>query len=264
MNIISFYSKEIYLKIIYLIILSIIIIVITILKSKYILLFILSPIKKIKTSIYILQFSNINKEIQEYTDYNTNKNEYIPIIEINIPFITTSYIYLKYITLFLIYIIIPILLYIFYISVRHILKERENNNLFSLLLVISIFLIYNILITHYIIVPIFINFIYSHYYEFLSYEFDIEFQLLFYLNMYFYILYFNCFLFIINIIKKYLKINKIANYLFIICLLIFPIDIVLQIIYIFIYLNLHVISTFFLNIKKNTKKYKQMEYLETK
>ena len=259
MNILLYYTKEIYFKIIYLLLLSIVIITITILKSKYLLLFILSPIKKIKTNNFILQFSTIHEETQYYTNNQIAKNEYIPIVEINLPFITTSYIYIKYISLFMIYIILPIFLYITYISIRHILKKQENENIFYILINTIIFLVYNIVITHYVIIPFFISFIYSHYYEFSHYEFDIEFQLLFYLDMYFFILYFNCFLFIINIIKKYLKINNIINYLFIICILLFPIDVILQIIYLIIYLNLHIITMFFLKIKKNIVIYKNNE-----
>jgi len=160
--------------------LCIIIITITIIKSKYLLLFILSPIKKIKINTFLLQFDNINIKEQKYINNTIEQNEYIPIIEINLPFLTTSYIYFKYIIIFVLYLMIPIFLYILYISVCTILKKRENNKLLNIVIIIFFFFIYNIIITHYIIIPFFISFVYSHYYEFLFYEFDIEFQLLLY------------------------------------------------------------------------------------
>ena len=99
--------------------------------------------------------------------YQNYKNTFIPIIEINLPFLTTSYIYIKYILLMAIYLYIPIILYFIYISISNILKKNEIFNIKFILFQIILFMILNFIITHYMIIPLFINFIYSHYNEFL-------------------------------------------------------------------------------------------------
>src|SRR3989338_2730586 len=142
MTILQFFIKEIYFKIIYLILIFVTLLTILINKANI----------------------DLKDEI------------FIPIIEINLPFLTTSYIYLKYIILFSIYIFIPIFLYILYISVSNILKKNEILNLKYIIIITTVYIYINYIVSHYIIVPIYITFIYSHYNEFLYYEFDIEFQ----------------------------------------------------------------------------------------
>ncbi len=162
-----------------------------------------------------------------------------------------------------IYLYIPIVLYLMYISISSILKKNEIFNIKFILYQIILFMIFNFIITHYIIIPLFINFIYSHYNEFLYYEFDVEFQLINYLNLYFQVLFINFILFITNIIKKYLRLNINTIILYVLFLLILPFDGVLQIIYIIIFFIFNCVNLIAYNYYKQIKKYKQKEHLET-
>jgi len=83
--------------------------------NKLILLFILAPIKRIKIENINLQYQIENEFLLTYA--NLKNNIYIPIIEINLPFFTTSYIYIKYILFLSFYILIPIILYLIYINI---------------------------------------------------------------------------------------------------------------------------------------------------
>lgn len=261
MPIISYYFKEIYFKLIYLIILFIIICTIILNKSKIIFLFILSPIKKIKIDEFNLNYNIQKIDLQTINNtYQNYENTFIPIIEINLPFLTTSYIYIKYILLIALYLYIPIILYFIYISISNILKKNEIFTISFILYEVVLFMIFNFIITHYIIIPLFINFIYSHYNEFLHYEFDVEFQLVNYLNLYFQILFINFVLFITNLIKKYLKLNINTIIIYSLFLLILPFDGILQIIYIIIFFIFYLVNTIIYNYYKRIKKYKQKEH----
>jgi hypothetical protein len=241
-----------------------IIICLTILnKSRIIFLFVLSPIKKIKINEFYVNYDIKKIDFQSLDNtYQNYKNTFIPIIEINLPFLTTSYIYLKYILLMALYLYIPILLYFIYISISNILKKSEIFTIKFIFIKIIFLMIFNFIITHYIIVPLFINFIYSHYNEFLHYEFDVEFQLINYLNLYFQILFINFVLFITNIIKKYLEVNIYTTIIYILFLLILPFDGLLQIMYIIIFFIFNYINLFIYNYYRQIKKYKQKEHLE--
>lgn len=228
-------------------------------KSKILFLFILSPIKKIKIEELAIKYN------MEITNHNLEMNKeqintFIPIMEINLPFFTTSYIYIKYIILISIYLFIPILIYFIYISIINVLKTNEAFKLQFILTIISVFVVLNLMFTHYIIIPIFINFIFSHYSEFLFYEFDVEFQLLNYLDFYINILFLNLLLFTIITLKKYLNINIHALILLVIIFLLLPFDIIIQIIYVIIFLIYYIINSILYNYYQNIKKYKQMEY----
>jgi Sec-independent protein secretion pathway component TatC len=223
----------------------------------------LSPIKKIKINEFYINYDIQKIDFQAINNiYQNYKNTFIPIIEINLPFLTTSYIYIKYILLMAIYLYIPIILYFIYISVSNIFKKNEIFNIKFILFQIILFMILNFIITHYMIIPLFINFIYSHYNEFLYYEFDVEFQLINYLNLYFQVLFINFVLFITNIIKKYLKLNINTIIIYLLFLLILPFDGILQIIYIFIFFIFNCINLIAYNYYKRIKKYKQKEHLE--
>jgi hypothetical protein len=235
---------------IFIILLSVIII-----KAKTFFLYILEPIKEIKLNNFITNYQN-NKD--NYINLNNIKDVdeiFVPIIEINLPFFTTSYIFIKYIILFSIYLFIPILLYYTYISISSILKENELFSFKYLMYIIFIYVYINYAINHYIIIPIYLHFIYSHYTEFLYYEFDVEFQLITYLDFYFNNLFINFFLFVIIILKKYLNIN-IPNILVLaIIMMIIPFDGTIQLIYIIIYITYLIISSFIINYIKTAKKY---------
>ena len=235
---------------IFIILLSVIII-----KAKTFFLYILEPIKEIKLNNFITNYQN-NKD--NYINLNNIKDVdeiFVPIIEINLPFFTTSYIFIKYIILFSIYLFIPILLYYTYISISSILKENELFSFKYLMYIIFIYVYINYAINHYIIIPIYLHFIYSHYTEFLYYEFDVEFQLITYLDFYFNNLFINFFLFDIIILKKYLNIN-IPNILVLaIIMMIIPFDGTIQLIYIIIYITYLIISSFIINYIKTAKKY---------
>jgi len=256
MTIIQYFAKELYFKIIYLILIFIVLLVLIILKAKILFLYILEPIKKIKLNNFTINYQNIKDNIYNTNEITNTDEIFIPIIEINLPFFTTSYIFLKYIILFSFYLFIPILLYYIYISVSNILKKNELLFFKYVLLILLIFTYINHIINHYIIVPIYLNFIYSHYTEFLYYEFDVEFQLTTYLNFYFNNLFINFFLFVIILLKKYLKLN-INNILIItIMLMIIPFDGTIQILYIIIFCTYLLITSLIINLISNIKKYK--------
>ncbi len=262
MTIIQYFLRELYLKIIYLMLIFIILVILVVIKAKIFFLYILEPIKKIKLNHLILNYQNskINSNI---LDYIRDSDEiFIPIVEINIPFFTTSYIFIKYIILFTMYLFIPILLYYIYISISNILKKNELLILKYILYSILIFIYVNFIITHYIVVPIYLNFIYSHYTEFLYYEFDVEFQLLTYLDFYFSNLFINFFLFVIIITKKYLNFNINNILILLLLLIIVPFDGTIQLIYIIIYIIFQILTSLIVNYIQSIKKYKQMEYLK--
>lgn len=256
MTIIKYFIKELYFKIIYLILIFTTLLMLIIIKAKILFLYILEPIKKIKLNNF-----TINYQCLENNTYNANeiinKDEiFIPIIEINLPFFTTSYIFIKYIVLFSFYLFIPVLLYYIYIGTSSILKKNELFLFKYILIILLTFTYINYLINHYIIVPIYLKFIYSHYIEFLYYEFDVEFQLTTYLDFYFNNLYINFFLFVIILLKKYLKLN-INNILIIaIALIILPFDGTIQLLYIFIIIVYLFLVSFIINLINNIKKYK--------
>ena len=250
MNIIVYLSQEIIIKLIISIFIYLLFCILIIIKSKILFLFILSPLKKIKIdSIYFYYNTENIKEI--YTEIKSNN--IIPIIEINLPFFATSYIYFKYILLFTFYLFIPLLLYIAFININTILNKSEFLLFFFYFIYLSLVVIINIITIHYIIIPIFLKFIFSHYNEFLFYEFDIEFQLISYLNLYFKLLYLNFFFFFLIIIKKYLNLNI---YFFIFFILMLPFDFMIQIIYIFIICIFYIINNIMSNLLCEIKKYK--------
>jgi hypothetical protein len=123
MTIIQYFFKELYFKIIYLIIIFIILLITIVIKAKILFLYILEPIKKIKLNNFIIEYQNIETNKYEYNNISNNNEIFIPILEINLPFFTTSYIFLKYIILFSLYIFIPIILYYIYISTSNVLKK---------------------------------------------------------------------------------------------------------------------------------------------
>lgn len=256
MTILQFFIKEIYFKIIYLILIFVTLLIILINKAKILFLYILEPIKNIKIKNFLINYQEIKKNYINQANIDLKDEIFIPIIEINLPFLTTSYIYLKYILLFSIYIFIPIFLYILYISVSNILKKNEILNLKYIITITTIYIYINYIISHYIIVPIYITFIYSHYNEFLYYEFDIEFQLTTYLNFYFQVLFTNFFLFITILIKKYFKLNIPNILILLVLLLILPFDGMIQIIYICIFITYIIINIIINNYIINIKKYK--------
>jgi Sec-independent protein secretion pathway component TatC len=258
MNLFSIYIKEIYYKFIIVLIITINAIILIINKSKFIVLFILSPIKKIKLNNTKLNYNIHEDNLIHYV--NNKNNAYIPIIEINLPFLTTSYVYLKYIILITFYILIPIIIYLLYISIAPILKKKEHFLVRWILLNITIFIIANIAITHNIIIPIFIQFLFTHYSEYQYYEFDVEFQLIRYLDTYFYILYGNFCFFIIYIIKKHLNINIHIITITTVALLIIPLDIIIQLNLVTLLLLIKIYIDFHYNLLNQIKKYKHMEH----
>lgn len=222
-NLFIFFVKEITYKIIFLFFIFFIILFITVAKSKSIILYILNPIKKIKIYNFLINYHTYQEQELLNTSVN-EQNKFIPIIEINLPFISTYYIYIKYIMLFSFYIMIPIILYYLYINILPILNNIEKY-IFTYAIYYAVILIYiNLILVQYIIMPLFITFIYSHYNELLFYEFDIELQLINYLNLYFYLLYFNLFVILLMIIKKYLNLNIPIYALTILLILILPFD----------------------------------------
>lgn len=256
MTIITYFIKELYFKIIYLILIFTLLLTLIIIKAKILFLYILEPIKKIKLNNFAINYQSLENNIYNVNEIINKDEIFIPIIEINLPFFTTSYIFIKYIILFSFYIFIPIFIYYIYIGTSSILKQSELYIFKYILAVLLIFIYLNYLINHYIIVPIYLKFIYSHYTEFLYYEFDVEFQLTTYLDFYFNNLYINFFLFVIILLKKYLKLNINNILIIVIALMILPFDGMIQLLYIFIIIVYILIVSFIINLINNIKKYK--------
>lgn len=241
---------------IYLIVIFIVLLTTIILKAKILFLYILEPIKKIKLNNFVLEYQNTENSIYLSNKINSNDEIFIPIIEINLPFFTTSYLFIKYILLLSLYLFIPIILYYIYISTSNVLKKSELSYFKYTILGLFIFMYINYLINHYLIVPIYLNFIYSHYTEFLYYEFDVEFQLVTYLNFYFNNLFINFFLFVIILLKKYIEFNINNILILVIILMILPFDSIIQLFYVVIFSIYLIFTLFITNYIKNIKKYK--------
>jgi len=262
MNLILFYLKELYFKFILFILLSITITSLIIYNIKYIFLYILSPLKAIKINNFLIEY-NINIPSSTFINEVTH-NTFIPIIEMNLPFFTTSYIYIKYIVILILYLILPLFLYFIYISTSSVLKNKEYFYLTFNSIYYLLFIFFNFMINHYIIIPFFIQFIYSHYKEFELYEFDIEFQILTYLDFYFFLLFFNLFFFIIINKKKNFTNKHNVVIIYIIPLLFLPTDLSIQLIYILWISLFNIISNINTNYIILIKKYKQTGCLEKK
>jgi len=253
MNILLFYIKEIYFKLIYFILLLLVVITTVLFNFKYAIIYILSPIKQIKTQqlIAVLSTEQIDKSLLLMQE----QYHFLPIVEINLPFLATSYIYLKYVFLISFYFSIPIYLYFYKLNLNRILKNKEVINLTIKIKMIMLSLFFNFLINHYLIVPFFLNFTFNNYNEYLFYEFDVELQLFKYLDFYFKLLYFNCvFLFMIAL-KKNLNNNVLdSNILILLLLFLLPLDLIIQILYtilLFIYsITFKLINNYYTEFKK--------------
>lgn len=262
MSIITYLIKELYYKTIYILLLYITILTIIIYKIKTIFLFIISPIKQTKINNFLIKYQEIKQEFNSQIIENNIQN-HIPIIEINLPFFTTSYIYFKYIILLSVYITIPIIIYYIYISITPILKKNEIFLIKQITGISFIFIYINYILIHYIVIPFYLNFIYSHYNEFLYYEFDVEFQITIFLDFYFKIIYYSLFFFISILLKKYMKLNINNLIIYFIFLMIMPLDTTIQIIYTILFIFYNITINIIYYYSQNIKKYKQKEYLET-
>jgi Sec-independent protein secretion pathway component TatC len=185
-----FFIKEIIYKIVYIILVFIFFYLYIIFNFKSIILFILNPIKNTKFKIITNKYLNL-KNIDTYENnlHIKEDNIFLPTIEINMPFFSTSYLYI-YISFFIsLYLFIPFLLFNIKILLNPILKKIEKKKINFYLLTLTCLFMLNILINQYILINTYINYIFSHYYEFLFYEFDVDFQLLNYFKIYLMFLY---------------------------------------------------------------------------
>jgi len=255
MSILLFYIKEICFKLIYFVLLLLVVIVTVLINFKYAIIYILSPIKQIKTQqlIAILATEQIDKSLLLMQE----QYHFLPIVEINLPFLATSYVYLKYVFLISLYFSIPIYLYFYKLNLNRILKNKEVINLAIKIKMIILLLFFNFLINHYLIIPFFLNFIFNNYNEYLFYEFDVELQLFNSLDFYFKLLYFNCFFLFIIATKKNLNHNVLDNNIIILLLLfLLPLDFIIQILYTILLFIYSIISKLINNYYTEFKKYK--------
>lgn len=259
MNIFIFYIKEIIKKSLYLLIIIIFTIFIVMYKIKIILLFILSPIKNTIISNYIYVYNTDIKTSLYQDQLNLNfKNElFIQVIETNLPFIINSYYYYKYVTLFSLYLILPLILYIIIISFSNTFNYKEYKILLKNAIIFISVQVINLFILQHLILKLYLKYLYSHYMEFEYYEFDIEFKIIEYLNLYFFLLFLNILLFFIINKKKHFKINTIILAIAVILLL--PNEIILQGTYLLIISISIVVTKIINNYKNEIKKYVIME-----
>lgn len=255
-----FFIKEFYYKLIYIINLFIFFLFYTYYFFKIILLFLLNPIQTIKLNTWNHWFSNAH-QIQWLNSLNYNDQYYfLPVIEINLPFLTTSFWYIKFFFLFSFYMFLPILLYYVWLNIKPLLKKNENFFFHFHLILLNYFWLFNLLIHHFLIMPYFIQFTFSHYHEFLYYEFDIEFQILFYLNLYFKLLFNNLLIYFIWWIKHQWFWKSPSWWIYIIIFFFLPPDFYIQIIYIFFSYILDKKIQIFWNWAKYIKIYKHKEH----
>ena len=266
-NPIKHFTKEIIYKIYYFLFTYFMILIITYAKLKSIINFMLSPlINQHLNYVYIYNTKYNHQQINSKNDYDYQiiyNNINIPNLEINLPLLTSSTEYVKYILLCTIYFSIPTIIYFILITIKPLLKKHELSLLTIESIHISIFIMLNILSTQYIIIPSFLKFALNHYSEFLLYEFDIELQIINYIKIYFKILFGNVILYIICylLIKK--KKSNIISYaiLSIIFILILPPDIMIYLELFFEVICFACIQRIIQNVKLNikTKQYKQVE-----
>jgi hypothetical protein len=255
-----FFIKEFYYKLIYLINLFIFFLFYTYYFFKIILIFLLNPIQIIKFNIWLNWFSNAN-QIQWFRSFDEDDEYYLlPVIEINLPFFTTSFWYIKYFFFFSFYIFIPILLYYIWLNIKPLLKKNEIFFFHFHLIFFYYFWLFNLFIHHFIIIPYFLQFTFSHYHEFLYYEFDIEFQILFYLNLYFKLLFGNICIYFIWWIKNQWFWNSSSLWIYVILFLFLPPDFYIQILYIFFSYIINKKIQIWWKWSEYIKKYKHKEY----
>jgi hypothetical protein len=255
-----FFIKEFFYKFLYILNLLIIFWIYTYLYFKIILLFLLNPIKIIKFNQLYYWFWN-TYNIYWYESWNEIQDSFfLPVIEINLPFFTTSYWYVKFFFLFSIYIFMPVLFYYLFLIIKPLLKKNEIFFFCFHWLFLNLFWFFNYIIHHFLIIQWFLQFTFSHYHEFLYYEFDIEFQILFYLNLYFKLLYYNILIYIAWWIK-YQWIDLSSIWIYLILLFLMPPDLWIQIIYIIWSFFIKLQIKIYLKWSYYIKIYKHKEYV---
>ena len=261
MNIFSYYLKELIFKILYILIISITLLLIIILKTKTILFFLLSPLKETIISSHIyLYTSEVNLLV--HNSITNTQFKFLPLIEITLPFVISSYYYYKYIILFSIYLITPLLLYIITITINVILYKKEYRLFLHNIKWLMYILLMNSIVTQYCIIPLYIKYTFSHLIEFQFYEFDIELKLINYLDLYINVLYTNILIVFFYIyIKKHIKVNNYIVYILILILL--PNEIMLQTTYVIVLTSCNMLNNIIIKYRNKIKKYKLTE-LEVK
>lgn len=254
-------------------------IVLMIFYSKLFILFFFSPLLENQISFYFIKsfLSDLSVVIDtsarsiKYTPISVSAFEriggdtFIPNVEVNLPLTIFSYGYLKFVFIFVFYFMLPAFTYYFYISVSPFLVRIEKMRLLSLLLSFNSLIIFNFLCFHFIIIPSVLMFFFQHYNEVLFFEFNVEFQILHYLDMYFRLLFVNLFIIIFFLVyflflKRYYMEN--VNFfnivpfkilLFFVVLFFIPADLYVAILQLLItffwYLIIHWVSNVFKECK---------------
>lgn len=143
-------------------------------------------------------------EVENY--FNENGSQLVlPTMEINIPFFASSYFYMKYLFFVSFYFIIPIFIYLILLGIKSILKKREFLVIFYINIIIIILMAISFLFNHYVIIPEYLCYIFSHFTEVDLYEFDVEFNIEHYLILYFKLLYSYLVLILIFVLKNILN-----------------------------------------------------------
>ena len=169
---------------------------------------------------------------------------------------------MKFFFFFSFYMFLPILWYYLWLNIKPLLKKNEIFLFHFHIILLTYFWIFNWFFQHFIILPYFLQFTFSHYHEFLYYEFDIEFQILFYLNFYFQLLFYNWLIYFFWWIKNQWFLSWSPLWIYIMIFFCLPPDFYIQIIYLLFSYLLNKKIQIFWKWSNYIKKYKYKEYEE--
>lgn len=182
----------------------------------YFIYIILLPLNLISTFTYPIYY--YENYYLLHTNASTASINFISSLEINLPFFTTEYYYLKILCIILCILSIP---YVFYLIKRmqlHYLFKYEFNYIrliyyhFIMLYLLLLFFIYVY------VIPYFLNWLFIHYTNFLIFEFDIQLNIQQLLNLYLklfmsilFICYFQKYILLINYFYIFILLTLLIN-----------------------------------------------------
>jgi hypothetical protein len=203
----------------------------------YLLYFFLLPILLSYGNTYIDETYKFyyNSLIQNDT-YKLKNITYLNSFEINLPFYITDFFYLKFLFIFFLFFMLPLLIYYMY-AIKYSFSFVYENKKKYIINNIQFFCYFGLnILTYIFILPLILFWFFKHYTNFLLFEFDIQFNLVLFIQLYIK-------LFCINTFYIYLhKHIKQIPFYFILCALYLIINIsdiiltlIITVLYYFIY-----------------------------
>ena len=126
----------------------------------------------------------INNKINLIENNNNVIFDHFPLFEINID--NNNTLYFKILLYFISLFTLPLLLYHIYLFIIPSLYYNEYIKLKKLLLIILLLIYFYLYYLNNVVIKFFLNITYNQFQEFYNYEFDIEFNLYNYINLYIY------------------------------------------------------------------------------